>query len=179
MNTSQIQRVILESELDSTSKFIGVILALHFNVEKKMIRVRYDTISRMSGYAKRSIQRASTNLCACGIFVKKTTGRSNIYYLGPVFDSLMKSQKVKEEREAADKFYDSWEWKRVRYMAIKRSNGCCEACGTSGKNVSLVVDHIKPRAKFPELALSLDNLQVLCKDCNMGKGRWDETDWRQ
>lgn len=31
---------------------------------------------------------------------------------------------------------------------------------------------------FPDLALSMDNLQVLCGDCNHGKGNWDVTDWR-
>jgi 5-methylcytosine-specific restriction endonuclease McrA len=41
------------------------------------------------------------------------------------------------------------------------------------------VDHIKPRWKYPELSLSFENLQVLCKDCNLGKGGWDETDWRE
>ena len=43
----------------------------------------------------------------------------------------------------------------------------------------LNVDHIKPRFLFPDLALRLDNLQVLCGDCNEGKGNWDMTDWRQ
>jgi 5-methylcytosine-specific restriction endonuclease McrA len=32
------------------------------------------------------------------------------------------------------------------------------------------VDHIKPRRKYPHLALVFDNLQVLCHDCNHGKG---------
>ncbi len=41
------------------------------------------------------------------------------------------------------------------------------------------VDHIKPRRKYPELALSRSNLQVLCNLCNHGKGNWDETDWRE
>ena len=35
-----------------------------------------------------------------------------------------------------------------------------------------------PRKTHPHLALSLDNLQVLCEDCNCGKGSWDSTDWR-
>ena len=45
----------------------------------------------------------------------------------------------------------------------------------AGGGVVLHVDHIKPRSKFPELELSLDNTQVLCADCNLGKGAWDDT----
>jgi 5-methylcytosine-specific restriction endonuclease McrA len=41
------------------------------------------------------------------------------------------------------------------------------------------VDHIKPRSRFPHLELSLDNLQVLCAACNVGKGNRDEIDWRK
>ena len=40
------------------------------------------------------------------------------------------------------------------------------------------VDHIKPRLRYPELALDMNNLQVLCAICNHGKGGFDETDWR-
>ena len=40
------------------------------------------------------------------------------------------------------------------------------------------VDHIKPRRLYPGLALEKSNLQVLCADCNHGKGNWDQTDWR-
>jgi 5-methylcytosine-specific restriction endonuclease McrA len=43
----------------------------------------------------------------------------------------------------------------------------------------LNVDHIKPRRRFPELSLDPDNLQVLCGNCNTGKGSWDTTDWRK
>lgn len=41
------------------------------------------------------------------------------------------------------------------------------------------VDHIKPRSKYPHLAYDVNNLQVLCQDCNFGKSNHDETDWRR
>lgn len=78
-----------------------------------------------------------------------------------------------------DPFLHSWEWKQVRYMVLMRSDGKCGCCGR-GKDQGAVlnVDHIKPRKKHPELALTLSNLQVLCSECNRGKGNWDQTDWR-
>lgn len=36
----------------------------------------------------------------------------------------------------------------------------------------------KPPSKFPDLALVLANLQILCEDCNLGKMARDQTDWR-
>lgn len=77
-------------------------------------------------------------------------------------------------------FYQSWEWKEVRYKAIKLSKQRCLCCGWQPGDTErgyLVVDHIKPRKKFPELALELSNLQVLCNDCNMGKSNTDMTNW--
>lgn len=76
-------------------------------------------------------------------------------------------------------FYRSIAWRVVRYQALKRSKGCCECCGNRATALKpLHVDHVKPRSKYPELALALSNLQVLCEDCNLGKLAWDETDWR-
>lgn len=77
-------------------------------------------------------------------------------------------------------FYRSEEWRIVRFQALKDSRGCCDLCGRSQRDhgVVLHVDHIRPRSKFPELALCLANLQILCEDCNLGKGNRDDTDWR-
>ncbi len=76
-------------------------------------------------------------------------------------------------------FLSSFEWKATRMMALKRYGPVCQCCGASPKTGAVVnVDHIKPRKLFPELALSVDNLQILCGDCNHGKGNWDTTDWR-
>jgi len=76
-------------------------------------------------------------------------------------------------------FYSSKKWREVRYIVLQQSNGTCELCGARASDgVQLHVDHIKPRSKFPELQFNLDNLQVLCDDCNLGKSNYDDTDWR-
>lgn len=73
-------------------------------------------------------------------------------------------------------FYGSRSWYQLRYRAIKVYGRVCAACRTTEGEMH--VDHIKPRSKFPELSLEISNLQVLCASCNIGKGAWDHTDWR-
>jgi len=51
-------------------------------------------------------------------------------------------------------------------------------CGADSKEVRICVDHIKPRRKYPELELDINNLQILCDACNHGKASWDEEDFR-
>ena len=70
-------------------------------------------------------------------------------------------------------------WRRVRYFALKESDGACCLCGRTVKDgIKLHVDHIKPKSIYPELTYEPSNLQVLCCDCNIGKSNLDETDWR-
>jgi hypothetical protein len=79
----------------------------------------------------------------------------------------------------SDAFLETYEWRRIRMVAIKRDGARCGCCGaTPADGIKINVDHIKPRRLFPELALDVNNLQVLCHDCNHGKGNWDQTDWR-
>ena len=78
-----------------------------------------------------------------------------------------------------DAFLSSYEWRRVRMIVLKRDGAKCACCGATRQDgVRLHVDHIKPRKLFPQLALDPSNLQVLCEECNHGKGNWDMTDWR-
>lgn len=80
---------------------------------------------------------------------------------------------------ASDDFLISFEWRATRMMALKKYGPVCQCCGASPKTGAVMnVDHVKPRKFFPSLALSLGNLQILCGDCNHGKGNWDATDWR-
>lgn len=79
----------------------------------------------------------------------------------------------------ASGFYHSQEWLTLRYEVLKESNGLCSCCGRGRKDGAILhVDHIKPRSRYPHLALVKSNMQVLCDSCNIGKGAWDSTDWR-
>lgn len=86
----------------------------------------------------------------------------------------LKSKKLFDGK--VDPFYRSIEWKQARLLIISKFGKKCMACGADC--VSVHVDHIKPRSKYPKLSLCLSNLQILCLDCNEGKGAWDETDFR-
>lgn len=87
------------------------------------------------------------------------------------------SKKVR--KVTGEGFLKSYEWAKVRYKALMKCGRKCLLCGRSPKDgIVLNVDHIKPRKTHPKLALDINNLQVLCGDCNHGKGNWDETDWR-
>lgn len=79
-----------------------------------------------------------------------------------------------------DGFLLTFEWRRVRMLALTKYGARCQCCGaTPADGVMINVDHIKPRRLFPQLALDVDNLQILCNPCNHGKGNWDQTDWRE
>jgi len=77
--------------------------------------------------------------------------------------------KPKPKQKLGPEFYETPEWRRVRYKAIVKNDGCCQCCkARPEKGKPLHVDHIKPKSKYPELALKASNLQVLCRDCNLG-----------
>ena len=76
-------------------------------------------------------------------------------------------------------FFDSREWKELRYKVLAKYGATCQCCGATRKDgVSIHVDHIKPRSRFPHLEWDENNLQILCEPCNIGKGAKDLTDWR-
>ena len=82
-------------------------------------------------------------------------------------------------KKKIDNFLQSFEWRKLRMVALKKYGPRCQCCGaTPATGAIMNVDHIKPRKLFPELSLDIDNLQILCHECNHGKGNWDTTDWR-
>lgn len=62
-------------------------------------------------------------------------------------------------------------WPKLRETVFKIHGRKCALCGAKARHgVMLHVDHIKPVNHYPELALDLTNLQVLCDTCNTQKG---------
>lgn len=56
----------------------------------------------------------------------------------------------------------------VRYQVLKRDNYTCQSCGATVQDgEKLEVDHITPVSKGG--TNDIENLQVLCKTCNIGK----------
>ena len=98
----------------------------------------------------------------------------------PIYKDIQSRKRNKNETlgKTEDKIFTKW--RLVRYQALKRSDGRCECCGATPRSSRepLHVDHIKPKSLFPEVQFDLNNLQVLCADCNIGKGKWDQTNWR-
>ena len=100
-----------------------------------------------------------------------------------LFQSVNRRQQARTEEKdvnASAAFYQSREWRALRYQALKKYGGACSACGRSAAKHGVVihVDHIRPRSKYPHMSLRLDNLQLLCHECNLAKGNRDEIKWR-
>lgn len=90
-----------------------------------------------------------------------------------------KKNKKKKHKIKFAAFFQTTDWKEIRYKVLKRDDGKCQLCGRSRRDgVIMNVDHIKPRLKYPNLAMNINNLQTLCSSCNWGKGGRDETSWR-
>ena len=64
----------------------------------------------------------------------------------------------------------------LRYEVLKRDGGECVVDGRKPPEWTLHIDHIVPLSKGGKT--TLDNLQTLCAECNLGKGNRDDRDWR-
>ncbi len=92
-------------------------------------------------------------------------------------------------------FYSTKEWRWTRREVRKRDNNECQECKRRGlvttdktradKRKRLDVDHIKELKDYPELCLSMENLETLCIPChnvkrNKGKDKeriWNDERW--
>ena len=71
-------------------------------------------------------------------------------------------------------FYKSDVWHKVREEVILRAKGRCEVCGKPGTEVHHKIHLTLDNVDDPSIALNLDNLLLLCKEChNKMHGRFN------
>lgn len=64
-------------------------------------------------------------------------------------------------------FYRTYAWKKKRMQILARDRGACQECRKNGRySMAEVVHHIKHLQDAPELAMSDDNLESVCKECH-------------
>ena len=77
-------------------------------------------------------------------------------------------------------FYRSYDWKKIRKQIVDTREHRCACCNIklSVNTKSLNVDHILPLKYYWDQRLDLDNLQILCDECNKAKGSKYRPDWQ-
>ena len=73
-------------------------------------------------------------------------------------------------------FYLSKKWLVLRKKVFGMYGCQCMKCGKD--NTEMHIDHIFPRSLFPKFQLSVHNLQILCKNCNLEKSNKNNIDYR-
>ncbi len=100
-------------------------------------------------------------------------------YTGKGEKSFPIPKKEDSQNIKSNDFLFSYAWRKLRLQVLMKYGSKCACCGITPKDGAVMnVDHIKPRSKYPELALDFDNLQALCNECNHGKGNWSDKDFR-
>ncbi|MFL2656036.1 MAG: HNH endonuclease [Burkholderiaceae bacterium] len=97
---------------------------------------------------------------------EKSYGSSWIY----LDNKLKKVQWLFSNNETVNKNSDKGRTlpSRLRWLVLRRDAFTCQDCGGKAPNVELHIDHIIPWSEVKEH--KIENLRVLCKDCNLGKG---------
>lgn len=83
------------------------------------------------------------------------------------------SEETRKKMSEAHKGERAWSWAGGKWPYKKRQvktrdNYTCQICGLRDPEI-MEVDHIKPKKRFPELALELENLVTLCPNCHRRK----------
>jgi 5-methylcytosine-specific restriction endonuclease McrA len=91
---------------------------------------------------------------------------------------LKQIKKLSKKKIIVDKncFYLSEKWILLKRKVHSLYKCGCMKCGKS--NTETHIDHILPRSKFPLFEYDINNLQILCKKCNIEKSNKDFTDYR-
>jgi 5-methylcytosine-specific restriction endonuclease McrA len=76
----------------------------------------------------------------------------------------------------ADVFFKLKRWHKLKNKVFALYGYTCMKYGAN--NCELHIDHIKSRMLRPDLQFTLNNLQVLCRKCNIDKSWHGKKDYR-
>ena len=88
----------------------------------------------------------------------------------------MIKKKPLTKKKISRSFYKSKEWTALALLTKKLYGRVCMKCGTVKGRMNS--DHCKPRSLYPELALDINNIAILCRKCNKEKSNKHCTDYR-
>lgn len=148
----------IASSLSKDKSFEDIIVDMYINNNMSSAEISDELLKRTGiRITQRSIQRrlkplgATRNFSqAFNLAIKK--GRKDYFH-------LRKSMKSSELRKGINL--------KTRYYVLSRDNYKCVLCGRGAKEAILVVDHIIPVVRGG--TNEVDNLRVLCRECNHGK----------
>lgn len=81
----------------------------------------------------------------------------------------MSGEENRLAREFARQFYKSAAWQQARRLALIRDHGLCQTphCYMPAEEVHHIIELTPDNINDPRIALSLDNLTCLCRECHM------------
>ena len=84
---------------------------------------------------------------------------------------------MQRSNKDVERFYKSKEWRKTRESYIAFRNGKCERCPSAG----VIVHHkqyiTSQNVHDPEITLSFNNLELLCRKCHNKEHFKDEIDY--
>lgn len=181
----KVRTIKTEIEFWDTLEAIYQRKIARFPTQEGMINAATVLIDNMSRSARRKMQREYRQA------PQKAVRDKIMPRLGVENEAFLKQKLAVQKRAITpskadkDEFYKSWDWRTLRMKVLKEYGATCMCCGATKQHkdmtdatVQIVVDHIKPIHHYWDLRLERSNCQILCQECNQGKGAWDETDYR-
>jgi len=145
---------------------------LYLTVNKKFKEIN---LTNNLNHSKKREEKINA-LVDAGLDVKNISNKK----LNQIYIKLRRNlnKSIPKTKSRNDRFYKTEVWRKLRFEALMKYGRRCVCCGASPPQVILHVDHIKPRYYYPDLELDINNLQILCESCNVGKGARYEDDFR-
>lgn len=171
---------------DGDAFWLALETAYNFKIDRTLTEVERIGVSLMYISAMSNSKRRAMQKAARGRRPYSTPAPAVKKAMNPKLEKTSASVfEMPPSKREKDDFYSSWEWATLRKKVLNEFGARCQCCGATkddvdsgGKRVMIQVDHIKSLHHHWSKRLDQNNLQVLCRECNMGKGAWDETDHR-